>query len=1424
MEDKLNNVFNDFFAQKIDLNHIINNFVETKESNILEFIGEIGSGKSNICYEVINIVEQKKVDYENVLPLIYDFSQLRDITCRISKLDYEKYEEIFKSIKNLNLSNRYDFFYFLTQHLIKHNLLIKNKMIIIDDIDLIDSYTKDFIQYLIEAAPNQSLRFISFSVKPIFTFSTKIRLPLLSKVDLIDIIGNLVDDTTTQVKKASELLLNISSKNLYVIKTLLTNLLQDRYLVFDNLSQYIDEKNSCLSLYSKGINALDELSSDILVSIFLLEEYANKTSLEFIYPNSDLSTQLDFLVKHHFLASENENYFIKNPITFKDFFEELDKKKQHENLNKLIKLKKEIGINDLKLTAILMSLNDYNAEIFETTVNYLKKINSNKKLAEVINFIILNDKEEKKQFSLLVDLGKINKKLNQLESAAENFRQALKLSKKLNIDSDEIVYLLSESLFAINSSTFALEIIKKYSQTTSYYWLCKLLLLKANIFMDIEKFDDALDVIHQAHEYYEKLDNDISLNTNILGEYHKTLGKLYYYNNQWDKAEDEFVEAERAFKKINDLEGQAACYNNLGVIAMFKGKWEETETLYLRSIDLEKKRFSLNGLSICYSNLGSLLEDEGNKTKSLFYLNKALDIQKLLNDRYNITNIYNNIGITYMNMGDIENAKRVLKLSLKTAMNFNLFRNIIASYNNLGALHFKIGDWSRAIEYYEQAIEKSNDSHFWEGLCQSYNNLGEVYEKREEYNLARELYYKGIELLPQITDEYLKAELYGNMGSILTKMHNFGEAYRYLVESFDFFKTLDIKEKILEGCLNHSVYFLNTNNYESSLYYLNTAKKIANELNSPYNQGRVFYVNALLEMNKPDKALELIKQSIDCFSKTDRQYNLARANFLLANILLEKNNWEQALQLLKETHKTVKKFNSINFLEKIDKKIQYIHKAFEQEMKSSELQDSLLSKFYEITQQLNEITDFDVLLQTSLDNLIFLTEASGGLFNVYPNDAEGKTWEYHIRSGELLKEDEKDIFTDLMKETYIKKASQNYMQPQFCPNFNNIITLNLSIRNKSQGVILLYSKQGSHYFTERMQNLISAICNQIIVIIENIRYSNLEKSHALIRESLNQPTTYTNIIGKSEKIQQIYDLIDKIKDTPTTILLEGPSGTGKELIAKAIHYNSNRKNKPLIAQYCGALPETLLESELFGHVKGAFTGAAYDKKGLFEIADGGTFFLDEIGDVSMSTQAKLLRFLQEGEVKRVGSTTTNTVDVRMICATNVDLLDKVNKGEFRSDLYYRLNVIKIDMPSLKERKSDIPLLAIHFLDKYNKRINKKLKGITDEAMKFMMECDWPGNIRQLENEIERAVTLVDNDSFIKASDLSSEIFKYSQQHQTIELLEKISLKDAVENLEKNMILQALEKSNGNQTQAAKELGLSRQGLIKKIKRFELARD
>jgi len=273
--------------------------------------------------------------------------------------------------------------------------------------------------------------------------------------------------------------------------------------------------------------------------------------------------------------------------------------------------------------------------------------------------------------------------------------------------------------------------------------------------------------------------------------------------------------------------------------------------------------------------------------------------------------------------------------------------------------------------------------------------------------------------------------------------------------------------------------------------------------------------------------------------------------------------------------------------------------------------------------------------------------------------------------------------------------------------------------------------------------------NELLIHISKVqKESLLLKENRLLRMEVRKKFEYHNIIGKSKKMQEIFSLIEKVALGTSTVTIYGGSGTGKELVAKAIHYNSPRSDRPFIPFNCGAIPETLVESELFGHTKGAFTGAVQAKKGLFEEASGGTLFLDEISTILPSVQVKLLRVLQEKEVMRVGSTERTKIDVRMIAATNEDLEENVKKGKFREDLFYRLHVFPIFLPDLKDRKEDIPLLAYHFLELYSKEAKKEIRGISKEAIKLLLEYHWPGNVRELENTIERAVIMTDQNYLV----------------------------------------------------------------------------
>jgi transcriptional regulator with PAS, ATPase and Fis domain len=300
-------------------------------------------------------------------------------------------------------------------------------------------------------------------------------------------------------------------------------------------------------------------------------------------------------------------------------------------------------------------------------------------------------------------------------------------------------------------------------------------------------------------------------------------------------------------------------------------------------------------------------------------------------------------------------------------------------------------------------------------------------------------------------------------------------------------------------------------------------------------------------------------------------------------------------------------------------------------------------------------------------------------------------------------------------------------------------------------------------------------------------------------------------------MKEIFGMVKQIADSKSTVLVMGESGTGKELISRAIHYNSNRKNFPFVTINCAAIPETLIESELFGHEKGAFTNAIEKKLGRFEIAHQGTLFLDEIGELSLATQSKILRFLEEKEFNRVGGSKTIKVDVRLITATNRDLNQLLKKGGFREDLYYRINVVPLIIPPLRERKEDIPVLLYHFIKKYNDEGKKKVKGISKEALELMMNYEWPGNVRELENLIERVIALTSNE-YIQPDELPIALTNISEINglkETI-LSGKVSFLKAEEEFERRIILDALKKANYVQSHAAEMLGISRRILKYKM--------
>ncbi len=380
----------------------------------------------------------------------------------------------------------------------------------------------------------------------------------------------------------------------------------------------------------------------------------------------------------------------------------------------------------------------------------------------------------------------------------------------------------------------------------------------------------------------------------------------------------------------------------------------------------------------------------------------------------------------------------------------------------------------------------------------------------------------------------------------------------------------------------------------------------------------------------------------------------------------------------------------------------------------------------------------------------------------------------------------------------------------------SILAVPMRVRDATVGVIEIINKRDKKYFTDDDLKWLEVFSVQAAIAIENARYfEKAQDEISFLRDQVQEKKGWHNLVARSAIMLEKLDLVDRIARSETSVLILGESGVGKELFAERVHRGSSRAERPFIRVNCAALPEGLLESELFGHVRGAFTDAVQDRKGRFEMAEGGTIFLDEIGEVPLRLQSKLLRVLQQKTFERVGSSESTTVDVRIVAATNRDLEGLVDKGEFRSDLYYRLNVLPILVPPLRQRQEDIVALAEHFLRKFSRETNKRFSGFTDNALELMLVYSWPGNIRELENAIERAV-VISKDSWIDSGDLMLGKASSAQGD-----FKGKTLKDALTTFKRHFLSSALEAHRWNQTETARILDIQRTYLSRLIRELEI---
>ncbi len=505
----------------------------------------------------------------------------------------------------------------------------------------------------------------------------------------------------------------------------------------------------------------------------------------------------------------------------------------------------------------------------------------------------------------------------------------------------------------------------------------------------------------------------------------------------------------------------------------------------------------------------------------------------------------------------------------------------------------------------------------------------------------------------------------------------------------------------------------------------------------------------------------------------------------------------------------------------------FIHKTYDSS--DYELIDSKLKILYNISQQITYLTDFDKLLNEILTSALSIIDASTGIIFLY-TDKKSKELKIASSVGILNVEDNLISFSrTIVNETLesnktiflpdARKSIQSAKSRSIKDlSIFSVIAVPLRIDGGKNiiGVLYVDNRETANTFSKEDVSFLEAFAGFSALVIYNAKLiKELQDENKLLKAEVEKYSKYDGIVGKSEAMQKVFKMLDAIIPTEAPVLIEGETGTGKEIIARVIHLNGPRKEYPFVAVDCGALPETLLESELFGHTRGAFTGAVSERKGLFETANGGTLFLDEISNTSLSFQVKLLRVLQDGEFRRLGDSNTRRADVRIIAATNVNLEKEVKSGRFREDLFYRLDVLRIFLPPLRERKEDIPLLVDHFLKKYSEKYKKNVKGVSSEVMEIFQKYDWNGNIRELENAIEQGITFCKSD-LITINEIPKRIIE-----KTIE--EQEEQDSSIDNVIKKHILKILQSVNWNRSKAAKILNVHRNTLTRWINDLKISK-
>ncbi len=922
----------------------------------------------------------------------------------------------------------------------------------------------------------------------------------------------------------------------------------------------------------------------------------------------------------------------------------------------------------------------------------------------------------------------------------------------------------------------------------------EILMGKGWVLSKLGKLDDAGKNYFQALDYF--IDNPERMCRAL-----SYLGILNIRKGDFDGALDYY---NRSLKVCQDHDFKwpaMQLYGNIGNVYNARGDYRKSLEYYEKSlkIALEISDRRIEGINLL--NIGNAYNQLGRPDKALENFQQALDIQKAIGDRGSEAVNYNNIAETYLNLGQYLKSFDYSNRGLKLAGEIKEPRIELANIKGLAEVYLAIGEIEKTREKIEEALILADKTGDEEQKNWALAIKAELLYEQGDYAGAQSIISSVLGTDPNAVS--LRIRLLATDSLIKISSGNFADADQTIAILSLLDPPLSYKSIYHFAKAN---YLLQKNSGKADLVQAETEIHKAQDLIEKYGPAG----------KKPGCLIVLAKIKKSLGEKyniyIDRAQNLASGYCV---------GWPDQTQ-----QRYLKKFRLMESSE-----------AGEIIMEKS-TREKRLETLFEVAKSINSILELDPLLNRVMDLMLENLKAERGFIML--KDSAGNLEPMAARNidKETIIHDEaisRSTIEDVLKSgqpLLMNRAPGDEMDRESVVDFQitTIICAPLVNKDQVEGIVYIDSRATNQLFDNEDLDFLQSFCNLAVIAIENARLTGqLADRNIYLQKQVEKSSSFNNIIGRSSPMQKIFRMAESVAGTDATVVVAGESGTGKEILARAIHFNSRRKNARFIPVDCGALPESLLESELFGHKKGSFTGAISDRVGLFDEADGGTIFLDEITNTSQNFQVKLLRVIQEGEFRRVGDVKARNVNVRIIAATNKDLETEVKAGNFREDLYYRLNVVNIPLPALRERKEDIPILAGYFLENICKKMNIARKTITSRAIDYLVNFRWPGNVRQLENVIERMVIFAKGE-FIDVPDLPQEIRSMFDGVPTDNKTQlsvprtKVELKTAKAQLERLFLVGLMETAEGNVMKAARLSGMDRTQLHHMFNKYNLNSD